>query len=242
MNSVSEFTSLAGRYQPGRFTASTLGAPKSLSWENIYEPHVEGHFFTKQQIETSFPKIARAFDKVVQIGAGSGFLLSNSGILLTDEHVLDSIFYSNSSLKVQNLLLGGQQISSLQNTNVLYKSKEDDFAALHIPSMIGRGCLEFNLYPEDHLNDVVFLIGNPNSFMGNKINQVEQVVSVGQLLSYDGKVCKARILATNGNSGGPLLNRRGECLGFIQQHSEESQLVQECLSIKYVLEKLSTSS
>ncbi|MGE0314850.1 MAG: Do family serine endopeptidase [Lautropia sp.] len=137
-------------------------------------------------------------------GVGSGFLISQDGYLLTNHHVVDGADQIIVTMTDKRELIG-KLIGSDQRTDVaLVKVDADDLPALKIgdPQRIRVG-------------EWVIAIGSPFG--------LENTVTAG-IVSAKGRdtgdylpFIQTDVAVNPGNSGGPLLNMRGEVIGINSQ-------------------------
>ena len=146
--------------------------------------------------------------------SGTGICVGDATTILTNQHVIRSggaVFvtpFAMVNAKTEKL--------SVHPAQVLYASQQQDLAILHIdqppPTL-----LPLPVAAEDaHVGQRIFCIGNPG--LGQKV--LEQTMSEG-IISATGRNIRDQdflqhTAAVNpGNSGGPLLNERGEVVGVI---------------------------
>ena len=141
--------------------------------------------------------------KPVQESGGSGFIISRDGFVLTNNHVVDN------ANKVTVQLTDGPEITA----KVVGKDPETDVALLKID---GKDLPTVNLGDSEaiRVGDWVMAVGNPLMY--------SHTVTVG-VISAKGRRLGSSALddflqtdaAINfGNSGGPLVNLRGEVVGI----------------------------
>ncbi len=146
-----------------------------------------------------------------RVGAGTGFLISPNGYILTNRHVIIDPSASYTVL----LSNGTQKIAS-----VIYKDPNNDIAILKIS---GSG------YPSATLGDSSTLqLGQTVAAIGNALGQYSNSVSTGIISGLDRSVQAqdangtteqlTGIIQTDaainpGNSGGPLLDLNGDVVG-----------------------------
>src|SRR5260370_6351936 len=152
---------------------------------------------------------AVAFDffygRVPQQGQGSGFILDKQGLILTNNHVIDN------AQRVEVTLWDKHKY----NATVLTVDKNHDLALLKIDAP--------NLTPAT-LSDSrgltagqrVYAIGNPFGLSGTMTRGI--ISAIRSIMGPQGNPIEDAIqtdAAVNpGNSGGPLLNSRGEVIGI----------------------------
>lgn len=141
-----------------------------------------------------------------QAGAGSGVVIAPDGYILTNSHVI----LTGNSIEV--LFTDGTGLQA----RVVGVDRATDLALLHVPSAGLKYCStgDSSLLKPGQL---VIAIGNPLGFDSTVSTGV--VSSMGRTLrSTDGRLIENIIQHTAplnpGNSGGPLVNSRGEIVGI----------------------------
>jgi S1-C subfamily serine protease len=165
-------------------------------------------------VETVAPSVVKIeVSRVVQTprgraqsgGGGSGFIISPDGLLITNSHVV------HDAAKLQVILADGRE----PDTILIGDDPESDLAVLRVygPNLVP---VKFADSAALRVGQVAIAIGNPYGF--------EATVSAG-VVSALGRSLRSRsgrfmddIVQTDaalnpGNSGGPLVNSRGEVIG-----------------------------
>lgn len=164
-------------------------------------------------------------DELVQVGAGTGFVVSENGLILTNKHVVNDeeasyrvVTKSGDSYEVE--ILGIDPVYDL----ALVKTKED--VKIAEPLQLGD-------------SDTI-QIGQQVIAIGNSLGEFSHTVTTGivsgvnrRVTAGDGagfsEVLEAVIqtdAAINpGNSGGPLLNSTGQVIGVNTAVSQQGQLI-----------------
>ncbi len=152
--------------------------------------------------------VARLRPSLAQIitpdGAGSGFVYDESGLIVTNAHVVDN------RDRVTVVLIGEEYRGEVLNRNesadlaVVHLDSDDDFEAVALGSA-GR-------VP---IGEEVAALGFPlSSALGDDFTVTTGVVSARR--QFEGYEYFQTDAALNpGNSGGPLLNRDGDVIGVI---------------------------
>jgi Do/DeqQ family serine protease len=146
-------------------------------------------------------------DKEVQKGTGSGFIINNNGVILTNAHVVDGAENVTVTLKDGRTFQG----------KVIGKDLVTDVAVVKIEAknlpVVKIGDSK-NLQP----GEMAIAIGNP---LGLDNTVTQGIISAtgrssGQIGVPDKRVnfIQTDAAINPGNSGGPLLNERGEVIGI----------------------------
>ncbi|HUY69480.1 MAG TPA: trypsin-like peptidase domain-containing protein [Candidatus Tyrphobacter sp.] len=146
-----------------------------------------------------------------ETGAGTGFIVSSDGIILTNKHVA-----SDPTAQYTVITNDGHKYSA----KILARDPIQDLAVLKINAV---GLPAVTLGDSDNLN-----LGQTAIAIGNALGQFSNTVSVGVVsglsrtitasgASYGSETIR-NVIQTDaainpGNSGGPLLNLRGEVIG-----------------------------
>ncbi|MFK7798504.1 MAG: S1C family serine protease [Aureispira sp.] len=135
-------------------------------------------------------------------GFGSGFVISSDGYIITNYHVIAD----TAGLKV---VLNDQTEHDVEIVRV---SKIYDLALLKIDA---KGLIPYkiNLSKDIEIASEVFAIGTPSA------EDLSQTVSKGIISGVrnidDTKLIQTDASINSGNSGGPLVNRKGEVIGVV---------------------------
>ncbi len=152
----------------------------------------------------------------VQQGLGSGFLISPDGLIMTNEHVIDSA----TSIMVT---IAGQ--SQPVSATVVNSDKDDDLALLQVNAGSNLPYLKLGDSDNSRVGDWAIAIGNPygldNTVTVGVISAKGRPITVGNhdypnLLQTDASI-------NPGNSGGPLLDLNGEVIGINTAVDEQAQ-------------------
>jgi serine protease Do len=179
-------------------------------------------------------------------GLGTGWLIDNEGRLLTNHHVVGNESYQTVTLFVKN---GNQwDKKKIDNCSVEAFSSLLDLAIvkLDMAKVKEQG---ITLYPltiaaPDSLEpgDVVYAVGNPG--MGRMV--LDHTISEGIVSSltrnFNDVIYLQTTAAVNpGNSGGPLINQRGEVVGVVTLKAIFQEGVAFALPVDYVIHFLKNS-
>ncbi len=154
--------------------------------------------------------------QVPRRGSGSGFFIDREGYLLTNHHVIDG------AQRVEVTLIDSQTVRA----SVVGSDPETDLALLKVePGDYGE-------YPAIPLGDSDLLrVGEWVCAIGNPLRLYDHTVTVG-VVSYKGRVLfnpsfdnyiQTDAAINFGNSGGPLINSRGEVVGINTAVSQQGQ-------------------
>ena len=156
-------------------------------------------------------------DAFVFIGGGSGVIISEDGLMVTNYHVINpSHPKKTNKIKKSYRVRTGAGIS--YNAHVLGMDKRGDLALLKIQAKEKLSYLKLGDSDKVTVGQFIIVIGNP--FNIGKVNASPSlscgVVSANYYFSHpslsDAIVVDAAI--NPGNSGGPLINMQGELIGL----------------------------
>ena len=154
----------------------------------------------------------RQSDAQLEHGSGSGFIVSNDGYILTNNHVIEG------SSKVTVRLLNGREYTA----KIVGTDKDTDIGVLKIDAT-GLTPAALGSSEATRVGEWVLAIGNP---LGQDLTftVTQGIVSAKGRANLDvgdrdgGKLIQDYIqtdaVINRGNSGGPLVNARGEVIGI----------------------------
>ncbi len=150
-------------------------------------------------------------------GSGSGIIMSSDGLIITNYHVIMQAD--------ENSVIGVQlRDGTVFEASLIGYDKRTDIAVLHVNSSYPLPRIIINENREPHLGDVVLAIGNPYnlgqtithgivSAVGRRgsgitrLNRIDITDGIQDLIQTDAPI-------NSGNSGGALVNTRGEFVGM----------------------------
>ena len=152
--------------------------------------------------------VGRTIPAVVQIrtstGRGTGFLLDSSGLVITNQHVVESAFTVKVDLYDGSTHLG----------RVLKRDRALDAALVKLEGNLGKlAGLPICATNAVKVGESVVAIGNPMALS----NTVTQGVVSGFRTDVSRNLIQTDAAINPGNSGGPLLNRRGAVIGIVTE-------------------------
>ncbi|MEA4925825.1 MAG: trypsin-like peptidase domain-containing protein [Syntrophomonadaceae bacterium] len=167
----------------------------------------------------------------IQKGIGSGFLISENGYILTNQHVIDNA--SNITIHLAN-------DDTAYNAQIAGQDYELDLAVLKIDSKNKFSTLVLGDSNTIRAGEWVVAIGNPYGL--DHTVTVGVVSAQGRPVNIENRVYKNLIqtdAAINpGNSGGPLLNIQGEVIGINTAVNAKAQGIGFAISINTAKEIL----
>ncbi|MCB9802475.1 trypsin-like peptidase domain-containing protein [Candidatus Nomurabacteria bacterium] len=160
---------------------------------------------------------------IQKVGGGSGFIISDDGLILTNKHVVAD---------------ANAQYSVILNDNTEYEAKvigTDAFNDIGILKIEAKDLPVIELGDSDHL-----VIGQNVVAIGNALAEFSNTVTSGvvsgigrSIVAGDGTgsseqledVIQTDAAINPGNSGGPLLNLAGQVVGINTAVSQQGQLI-----------------
>jgi S1-C subfamily serine protease len=193
----------------GGFTSTTLGpGARGLTTEEIYKRTSPG---VVQITATSTVQSTNPFDifptQQTQEALGSGFVIDKAGHIVTNYHVIEG------AQKVQVSFSQNDQIDA----KVVGTDASTDLAVLQIDTH-SRSLTPLPLGNSDRVEvgDPVVAIGNPFGFARTAtagiVSAVQRSIEAPNSVSI-GHAIQTDAAINHGNSGGPLINTRGEVIG-----------------------------
>ncbi len=141
-------------------------------------------------------------------GVGSGFIVDPKGIILTNYHVVENM--SGIMVKLQT----GEQLRG----TVIGSDEETDLAVIRVSAGRDLPAVNFGNSDDMQVGDWVLAIGSPfgleqtvtAGIISTKERQTDPGASFRRFIQTDAAI-------NRGNSGGPLVNMRGEVIGVNSQ-------------------------
>ncbi len=186
----------------------------------IYEQQFVNPFGSNSPFDFQIPQYVQKGTQLQEVGAGSGFIVSSDGLVLTNKHVV-------SDTAAEYTVLANDYTK--YTAKVLALDPVQDLAVVKIqlglPAQAGKTFSAIKLGDSSGIQ-----IGQGAIAIGNALGQFSNTVSVG-IVSGLGRTISASdqgggfsetlegIIQTDaainsGNSGGPLLNLKGEVIGI----------------------------
>lgn len=160
--------------------------------------------------------------------AGSGFLLTNDGYFVTNNHIVreaDSVYVQSTKGEVYKARI----VYTDQTHDVAILQLCDDSAFRTLPPVP----YSFDTQPSD-LGERVYTLGYPRE----EIVYGEGYLSSGTGYRGDSTAYQVAIGVNPGNSGGPLLDEKGNVIGMISGKQTTSEGVSFAVKTNYLLEAL----
>ncbi|MBQ7337821.1 MAG: trypsin-like peptidase domain-containing protein [Clostridia bacterium] len=181
----------------------------------IREDDGENGLLTIQEIaEQSKPGVvAVTVKKTMGQGVGTGFVLTEDGYIATNYHVVQN------GVSVQVSLYGGETYEA----TVINYSEPDDLAVLKIDAT-DLPVLPIGDSDDVLVGDDVVVIGHPAGLeygwsttngIVSAINREVKIKNTDGTLNKKMTLLQTNANVNSGNSGGPMLNERGEVIGII---------------------------
>ena len=141
-------------------------------------------------------------------GVGSGFIVDPKGVILTNYHVVEGM--SGIMVKLQS----GEQLRG----TVVGSDEETDIAVIKVNAGRDLPAVNFGNSDDMQVGDWVLAIGSPfgleqtvtAGIISTKERQTDPLASFRRFIQTDAAI-------NRGNSGGPLVNMRGEVIGINSQ-------------------------
>jgi len=137
-------------------------------------------------------------------GLGSGYIISNSGEIVTNYHVVEN------ATDVQVKLTDGRKFTA----KVIGSDKLTDVALLKIDDAANLPTVPFGDSDQIRVGDAVVAVGNPFGLGGTVtagiISALGRDINFGPYDSY----IQTDAAINRGNSGGPLFNTKGQVIGM----------------------------
>ena len=201
----------------------------------VYEQYYESPFPGFQ-----IPQYRQKGTQKQKIGGGTGFIISQDGLILTNKHVVlveasDYTVITNEGKRFSAQVLARdpfQDLAILKIENEREIDQEGDFAEESFSQVrLGNSS---NL----QIGQTVIAIGNALGEFRNTIS-VGVISGLGRTITASGggmvetleDVIQTDAAINKGNSGGPLLNLKGEVIGVNVAMAEEAQSIGFAISI-----------
>jgi S1-C subfamily serine protease len=171
--------------------------------------------------ELRIPQYRQKGTEKKQIGGGTGFLVSEDGMILTNKHVV-----LDEEADYTVLTNDGKKFSA----KVLARDSIQDLAIIKVEKIEGLKPVELGDSEKLQIGQTVIAIGNALAEFQNTVS-VGVISGLGRTITASGgglvetleDVIQTDAAINKGNSGGPLLNLKGEVIGINTAMSVEGE-------------------
>lgn len=196
----------------------------------VYEEKLINPFGENSPFDIQVPQYVQKGTELQEVGAGSGFIISEDGMILTNKHVVSDkkaeyTVYTNDGTKYSAKVLALDPVQDLAVIKIENPSTSS-----------GRA------FPPITLGDSSGIqLGQTAIAIGNALGQFSNTVSVGIISGLQRTVSASDQLGSlsetlegtiqtdaainSGNSGGPLLNLKGEVIGINTAMAQGAQSI-----------------
>ena len=202
--------------------------------ENIPQPSYVGEFTTIQTPQQIAKKALASTVLIVMedangqpVSSGSGFFVGR-GMIATNLHVVEGVF--NGYIKQVGM------DKTYRIKGIVAMNSQQDLAILRV-SDIGAPILPLGNSDELEIGEPVYAVGNPKGYLEGTFT--EGVVSGMREFQTDSKRIQMSAPVSEGSSGGPVLNSRGEVIGVAVSKLTEGQNLNFAIPSNYLKELLS---
>jgi len=188
------------------------------------------------------PRLEQKGTERQQVGAGTGFIVSEDGLILTNKHVVSDVDAEYVVVMNDN---------KEYNAKVLARDPVQDLAIMKIEGGNNLKPLKLGNVDDIQIGQTVIAIGNALGRFQNTVS-VGVISGLGRTIVATGSdfsterledIIQTDTAINRGNSGGPLINLRGEVVGINTAISTEGQNIGFAISIdkaKRSLEQVKT--
>ncbi len=196
------FAEIARRVEPAVVNIDTVSAaPAVADKDGDDDEEAEG-------AENPLLDMLRRHARRPSRGVGSGFVVDPKGIILTNYHVVENM--TGIMVKLQT----GEQLRG----TVVGSDEETDIAVIKVNAGRDLPAITFGNSDEMQVGDWVLAVGSPfgleqtvtAGIISTKERQTDRTASFRRFIQTDAAI-------NRGNSGGPLVNMRGEVIGINSQ-------------------------
>ncbi len=197
----------------------------------VYEQQLINPFGENSPFDILVPQQVQKGSKYQEVGAGSGFIVSEDGLVLTNKHVVSdkkadyTVFTSDGKkYKAKVLALDPvQDLAIIKITHSTDSGQAEKFPAILLGDsngvQIGQGAIAIGNALGQFSNTVSVGVV---SGLGRTVNASDQAGSFSETLEG---IIQTDAAINPGNSGGPLLNLKGEVIGVNTAMAQGSQSI-----------------
>ena len=190
----------------------------------VYEQTFQQDFFF------IIPKLEQKGTERQQVGAGTGFIVSSDGLILTNKHVV-----SDKDAEYVVIMTDNKEY----NAKVLARDPVQDLAIMKIEGGNSFKPLKLGSVDDIQIGQTVIAIGNALGRFQNTVS-VGVISGLGRTIVATGPdfaterledIIQTDTAINRGNSGGPLINLKGEVVGINTAVSTEGENIGFAISI-----------
>ncbi|OGQ05329.1 MAG: hypothetical protein A3F82_01065 [Deltaproteobacteria bacterium RIFCSPLOWO2_12_FULL_44_12] len=214
--SDSILNNLLGKQVERGFFGAIIGADADCPYSNRFTPNeVLGIYYSPKLVPNSVADATKAVVEVTNFpeSSGTAFFISSEGDLLTARHVL----YDKESGKFRegSKIRAGDHLVPILKEQVISEDKRLDLARLQIRELKGQPYLKMGKRPT--LGENVWAIGFPAllPIIGEEVKPLSTLGTIRTDETVDPYRVTTNARVKRGNSGGPLINERGEFVAVV---------------------------